>query len=191
MLICDIPRLKKLRIQNWEQSWAPIKGQLVSEPFWWGSHGWIGILQGLRSTKVLHLWWIMMNMNVTWETCKFIGDKRKYFTCFFKDVQQRHKFETWFSLNKVHNDADKHSVLSSAFRQQKHRGQTFCTKNLCIPQRARNVSHWFSFPSLQRVNHHWGSNTERENRQMGVEGPGGGQGTGADVFHAAGLCCVE
>lgn len=87
----------------------------------------------------------------------------------FKDAQQQQqKSETRFSLNLVYNDADKHSVLSIAFRQQKHRGQTSCTKNLCILQKARNVSHGFSFPVLQRVNHQWGSNTDRENRGGGV-----------------------
>lgn len=112
----------------------------------------------------------------------------------FKDVQQQQqKSETWVSLNLVYSDADKHSVLSMAFRQQKHRGQTFCTKNLCALQKARNVSRGFSFPLLQRVNHHWRSNTDRENRGEEVGEDRWGAGNRSWCFQRCGplLCWLS
>lgn len=119
-----------------------------------------------------------------------------YKTITFKDApqqQQQQKSETWFSLNLVYNDADKHSILSTAFRQQKHRGQSSRIKNLCILQKARNVSRGFSFPVLRRVNHHRGSNTDKENRGGGVGADRREAGNWSWCFQRCRplLCCVS
>lgn len=66
----------------------------------------------------------------------------------------------------------------------------------CAPQRARNVSHGFSFPLLWRVNHHCGCNARlREKKEGEIERETDRERrrgrkryrSAADVFCAAGL----